>query len=149
MCLCMYCFITACYDLSITANELDGIKITISNIALMSKSIPCTTADLEFRRGEIKRVYCDESTTGRYVRITLPGNSKKLVICEVEVYGYRPGNTLNFICKMCCSIYITFFNKNKTYRVCVYNVHTYSLARTYTHIHTYTHTYIYTYTLTN
>ena len=92
----MYCFITACYDLSITAHELDGIKITISNNPLMTKNIPCTSTDLEFRRGEIKRVYCDESTTGQFVRITLPGNSKKLVICEVEVYGYQPGNTLNY-----------------------------------------------------
>lgn len=85
---CLNCFTT----LPLPARRLNGILITVSNSAIPTPSAKlCTTTLLTFRKGETKRIYCDDSTTGRYVRITLPGKEKQLVICEVEVYGIAIG----------------------------------------------------------
>ena len=51
--------------------------------------------------GETKSFYCDPPLVGQYVFIRIPGNSKSLTICEVEVYSTRrtannvKGNLIN------------------------------------------------------
>ena len=42
-------------------------------------------------QGEGSSFYCRPSLLGRYVTITIPGNSKILTLCEVEVYSERRG----------------------------------------------------------
>ena len=39
--------------------------------------------------GETKSFYCDPPAVGRYVSVVIPGNTKFINICEVEVYSVR------------------------------------------------------------
>ena len=41
--------------------------------------------------GETKHFYCDPPMLGRYVSVVIPGTSKFIIMCEVEVYSVRQG----------------------------------------------------------
>ena len=44
---------------------------------------------LSLTRGETKPFYCDPPKVGRYVSVVVPGTSKVVNMCEVEVYSIR------------------------------------------------------------
>ena len=39
--------------------------------------------------GETKHFYCDPPILGCYVSVVIPGTSKFIIMCEVEVYSVR------------------------------------------------------------
>ena len=78
---------------SSSARRLDGLKVTASHYKKGTKtSRLCTTNYLHFGLGEKKEIVCRNGTTGRYVRLELPGPSRILKVCEVQVHG-TPGKT--------------------------------------------------------
>ena len=44
---------------------------------------------LSLDNGETKPFYCDPPIVGRYVSVVVPGTSKVITMCEVEVYSVR------------------------------------------------------------
>ena len=73
---------------SSSASRLDGLKVTISHYKKATKvSRLCSTYYLHFDLGEKKEIVCRNGTTGRYVRLELPGPSRILKVCEVQVHG--------------------------------------------------------------
>lgn len=47
------------------------------------------------RAGKTKTYHCDGgSMDGRFVNVIIPGDSKTLTLCEVEVYGTLAGATI-------------------------------------------------------
>ncbi len=67
---------------------LDGMKVVASESPDASgTSMLCTRDRLRFGRGETKHIACKKNTSGRYVKISLPGKHKMLALCEVEVYA--------------------------------------------------------------
>ena len=44
---------------------------------------------LSLDNGETKSFYCDPPIVGHYVSVVIPGTSKILNLCEVEVYSIR------------------------------------------------------------
>ena len=47
----------------------------------------CAHVEGPFTLGETRRVFCTMDVRGRYVVISLPGDSETLTLCEVDVYG--------------------------------------------------------------
>ena len=72
---------------------LYGILIFISCIIPHSGNDTSTSTScggtLSLGNGEIKPFYCDPPIVGRYVSVVVPGTTKVVNMCEVEVYSVR------------------------------------------------------------
>ena len=67
-------------------------KICISCIYYLGNGTSTNTScggTLSLGKGETKPFYCDPPIVGRYVSVVVPGTSKVVNICEVEVYSIR------------------------------------------------------------
>jgi len=81
-------------ELYILRNDLlYGKLICISCIITRSGNDTSTNTScggtLSLGDGETKLFYCDPPTAGRYVSVVIPGTTKYITICEVEVYSVR------------------------------------------------------------
>ena len=69
------------------ADRLHDFEVRLMDIppdSGMDQSMLC--GKLEGVAGYITTLNCDPPTKGRYLVITIPGNSERLTLCEVEVY---------------------------------------------------------------
>ena len=57
----------------------------------------CSPIETNFLRGEIRRIFCLEGAVGTYAKIELQGRKKELILCEVEIYEYKPKSEYIFI----------------------------------------------------
>ena len=79
---------------------MDGLRITFqesSRVHDKHEVTTCTPVETNFLPGETRRIICREGTVGRYVRIEVPGFDKSLILCEVEIYEYKPIRMYFFI----------------------------------------------------
>ncbi|XP_053182867.1 uncharacterized protein LOC128366210 [Scomber japonicus] len=70
--------------------QSNGVEIRIGN-SLRNNGVanPVVAVIPNFPVGTIHTVTLTKHVEGRYVTVVLPGRNKWLVLCEVEVYGYR------------------------------------------------------------
>ncbi|KAL0961811.1 hypothetical protein UPYG_G00332000 [Umbra pygmaea] len=72
------------------AERLDGAEIRIGNSLENNGVMNPRCAVIHIPAGETQNFQCNEME-GRYVVVVIPGSEKILTLCEVDVYGSRPG----------------------------------------------------------
>ncbi|XP_044164304.1 uncharacterized protein LOC114948378 [Acropora millepora] len=78
-------------------NDMDAFEIRIGNDTSTYTSCGGT---LSLGNGETKPFYCDPPIVGRYVSVVVPGTSKVINMCEVEVYSVRQVSSGVTACRM-------------------------------------------------
>ncbi|XP_015757056.1 PREDICTED: uncharacterized protein LOC107336496 isoform X2 [Acropora digitifera] len=78
-------------------NHMTAFEIRIGNDT--STNTSCGGA-LSLANGETNPFYCDPPIVGRYVSVVVPGTSKVVSICEVEVYSVRQVSSGVTACRM-------------------------------------------------
>ncbi|XP_067027504.1 receptor-type tyrosine-protein phosphatase S-like isoform X3 [Acropora muricata] len=86
-----------CTPSSPCQNDMSAFEIRIGNDTSTSTSCGGT---LSLDNGEIKPFYCDPPIVGRYVSVVVPGTSKVVNMCEVEVYSVRRVSNGVTACRM-------------------------------------------------
>ncbi|XP_051575178.1 uncharacterized protein LOC127453106 [Myxocyprinus asiaticus] len=71
--------------------RLNGAQIRVGNDGTSLYSNPICAVIPSIPSGETDTYSC-HGMEGRYVYVVIPGDSKFLTLCEVEVYGVMPGN---------------------------------------------------------
>ncbi|XP_015755647.1 PREDICTED: receptor-type tyrosine-protein phosphatase delta-like [Acropora digitifera] len=79
------------------ANHLNAFEIRIGDDTSTNTSCGGT---LSLTNGETKSFYCDPPIVGRYVSVVIPGTSKVLNMCELEVYSVRQVSSGVTACRM-------------------------------------------------
>ena len=81
----------AIYALFVAAERLHDISVHVTHddptVNTSGASELCAHVEGPFTLGETRRIFCTMDVRGRYVVISLPGDSETLTLCEVEVYG--------------------------------------------------------------
>ncbi|XP_044164303.1 Down syndrome cell adhesion molecule-like protein 1 [Acropora millepora] len=67
---------------------MNAFEIRIGNDTSYSTYTSCG-GTLSLANGETKPFYCDPPAVGRYVSVVIPGSSKFIIMCEIEVYLVR------------------------------------------------------------
>ncbi|XP_067027638.1 uncharacterized protein, partial [Acropora muricata] len=86
-----------CTSSSPCANHMNAFEIRIGNDTSTNTSCGGT---LSLDNGETKPFYCDPPIVGRYVSVVVPGTSKVITMCEVEVYSVREVSSGVTACRM-------------------------------------------------
>ena len=76
-----------------TAGRLHDVVIDVSYLPTKTLqaagSQTCAVISGSFQLGETRHIRCRSGVKGRFVKVTVPGSSEILTLCEVQVYGVR------------------------------------------------------------
>ena len=127
---------TACrlsFSISSLSDSVDGLQITLQTVmpAFTPNDVTmCSPIETNFLRGETRRIFCLEGAVGHYIKIELKGRKKELILCEVEIYEYKPKRKYVLILGRCLRLCGTRqINKQTWLRLQYYNINSYFCTR--------------------
>ncbi|XP_067026815.1 uncharacterized protein [Acropora muricata] len=88
-----------CNSSSPCANHMNAFEIRIGNETSFSTYTSCG-GSRSLADGETKPFYCDPPAVGRYVFVVIPGSSKFIIMCEIEVFSVRQVSSGVTACRM-------------------------------------------------